>query len=261
MVPGRITCCASISCSPPRNWPAAMKSCTPVTTIGMTVQGFEMQVASATMPTFITCASICPKPAMQACPAGALRDQDAGRTHERVDDVADPQRELLHSPIHASADDGLRQIHLGLGQRRFGAGLLRREQRGDPRFGRLLGGGRGIDRALAALDGNLQPLDVAHGDGAGVAPVELLLGLQFVHGLLVGAPGFLDLAFRRQDVGPRDHQAASTSAILRRAASAAASCVELSSLKIGAPCFDLAGHADIDLGDAPIGLRTGSERF
>ena len=35
-----------------------MKSCTFVTTIGMIVHGFEMQVASATMPTFITWASI-----------------------------------------------------------------------------------------------------------------------------------------------------------------------------------------------------------
>jgi hypothetical protein len=56
-LPGRVICCASISCSPARICPAAMKSCTPVTTIGITIHGFEAQVTTAAMPTFTTCDS------------------------------------------------------------------------------------------------------------------------------------------------------------------------------------------------------------
>ena len=47
-----------------------------VTTIGLTVQGLETQVASATIPIFITCASICPKPAtmvVRPAPSGISR--------------------------------------------------------------------------------------------------------------------------------------------------------------------------------------------
>ena len=91
MVPGRVTCWGSTNCSPPRNWPAAMKSCTSVTTIGMIVMGFDTQVTSAAIPTFMTCASICPKPACRLLLSGAFRDQDPGRAHERIDDVAHPQ--------------------------------------------------------------------------------------------------------------------------------------------------------------------------
>ena len=40
---------------------------------------------------------------------------------------------------------------------------------------------------------------------ARVAVVELLLRLQLVQGLLIGALGLLDLAFGRQDVGLRNH--------------------------------------------------------
>ena len=43
------------------------------------VKGLAMQVASAIMPTFITCASICPKPAISAF-AARVGDEDAGRS-------------------------------------------------------------------------------------------------------------------------------------------------------------------------------------
>ena len=80
MVPGRVTCWGSTNCSPPRNWPAAMKSCTSVTTIGMIVMGFDTQVASAAIPTFMTCPSICPKPACRLrCPAPSGIRTPAGR--------------------------------------------------------------------------------------------------------------------------------------------------------------------------------------
>ena len=63
----------------------------------MIVQGFEMQVASATIPTFMTWASIWPKPACKRALPGAFGDQDAGGPHHRIDDVADAQQELLHA--------------------------------------------------------------------------------------------------------------------------------------------------------------------
>ena len=84
-----------------------MKSCTPVTTIGMTVQGFETQVASADHADLHDLGFDLPKARMMVRPPGSLRDQDPGRTDERVDDVADPQRELLHASADAGADDGL----------------------------------------------------------------------------------------------------------------------------------------------------------
>ena len=183
-----------------------MKSCTPVTTIGMTVQGFETQVTSATMPTFMTCASICPKPAAMALrPAPSGIRTPAGRMNGLTMSPT-RKRELLHPPVHAGADDGLVEIHLGLGQRGFGAGLFGGKKRGDPRLGASLA-------AVAAAIAPWRPstatcslLDVPRGDGARVAPIDLLLGLQFVHGLLVGALGLLDLAFGRHDIRSRDHQ-------------------------------------------------------
>ena len=102
----------------------------------MIVQGFETQVDLGHHSDLHDLRLDLPKAGLQASPTGTLRDQDPGRTHERVDDVADPQRELLDPPAHAGADDGLVQLHLGLSQRGFGAGLFGREEGGDPRLGR-----------------------------------------------------------------------------------------------------------------------------
>src|SRR5688500_19902594 len=72
-----------------------MKSCTATTTIGITVQGFDMQVASASMPIFMTCASICPKPAIKVrrpapsgmrTPAGRMN----GRSEEHTSELQSP---------------------------------------------------------------------------------------------------------------------------------------------------------------------------
>ncbi len=63
-----------------RTCPDAMMSCTSLTTIGMMVIGLEMQVASPTMPGWITCASIWPKPATIALrPASEGTRTPAGR--------------------------------------------------------------------------------------------------------------------------------------------------------------------------------------
>src|SRR6266850_1630829 len=58
---------------------------------------------------------------LQASPPGALGDEEPGRTHDRGDDVAGPERELLHAPVHACADDRLIQLDLRLSQRGLGA--------------------------------------------------------------------------------------------------------------------------------------------
>ena len=92
----------------------------------MTVNGFETQVTSAIIPTFMICASIWPKPAGRN--GRRLRDQYAGRTHHRIDEVADAQRELLDAPIHAGADHGLVELDLCLRERCLGAGLFRGQQ-------------------------------------------------------------------------------------------------------------------------------------
>ena len=102
---------------------------------------------------------------------------------------------------------------------------------------------------------DLQPLDLAERNVARIAPVQLLLGLQFVHGLLVRALGLLELAFGLRDIRPRNVICASTSAILRRAVSTAASCFELSSLKIGAPLAIGPLIPTIDLRDPPVCFR------
>ena len=172
----------------------------------MTVNGLDTHVTSAIIPTFMICASICPKPACRRSPTGFIRDQDPGRTHDRSDDIAHPQRELLHAPAHAGTDNRLVQLHLGLGQRSFGAGLLGWEKRRNPRLYGLSCSRGGSDPTQAAFDKKLKLLDFALRDDTRIAFLQLLLGLQFVHGLLVRALGLLDLAFSLQEIGPRHHQ-------------------------------------------------------
>ena len=82
--------------------------------------------------------------------------------------------------------------------------------------------------------------------------MQLLLGFQFVDGLLMGALASGSCP-RRRDVGTGHDHRRSISAILRRAASAAASCFEPSSLKIGALLIPTV-QADMDLGDPPVGF-------
>src|SRR4051812_47309361 len=147
-----------------------------------------------------------PKARLQALLSGASRDQDPGRAHERVDDVTYPQGELLHLPADASPDDRLGQIRFGLGQRGFGARLFGWKEGGDLRLSTLSGRSGRSNRALAAFYGDLKLLDVPASHDAGVAPLQLLFGLQFINGLLVGALGLLDLAFRRHNVSARNHQ-------------------------------------------------------
>src|SRR5262245_28661488 len=135
---------------------------------------------------------------------GPLGDQHAGRPHERIDDIADPKRELLYSPVDAGADDCFCQVHLRLGQRSLGAGFLRGEKGRYPFLEALFCSGRGSDCAQIALGTDLEPLDVPEGDVTWIASLQFLLGFQFVQGLLVSAFGLLDLAFGLQYISPRN---------------------------------------------------------
>jgi len=88
---------------------------------------------------------------------------------------------------------------------------------------------------LTAREQHLELFDVALRDDAGIAFLEFALGVELIRSLLIGALCFRDLPVGFQDVRLRGRKAASTSAILRRALSMAASCLELSSLKITSP--------------------------
>src|SRR5829696_2132677 len=201
-----------------------------------------------------------PKAGLQAALSGAFRDQNPSRAQERIDHVADPEGELLHLPADPSPDDRLRLICFSLGQRGFGARLFGWKERGDLRLGTLFGGRGRRNRAFAALDGDLKLLDVPARHNARVAPLQLLFGLQFINGLLVGTLGLLDPAFRRHDVRARDHH--------RR--------INLGDLATGglSGCFLLRAvqpedrgafrdpivHPNIDLGNPPVDFRNDGDR-
>ena len=65
---------------------------------------------------------------LQSTLARTVGNQNTGRTHQRVDDVADPQGELLDPPVHPGTDRRLVQFDLGLRQGGLGARLLRRDK-------------------------------------------------------------------------------------------------------------------------------------
>src|SRR5262249_41472908 len=131
---------------------------------------------------------------------GALRDQDPCRTHQWIDDIAHPEGKLLHLPTHARTNNRFVQFDLCLGQRRFGAGFFGREEGRDPVVSGLLRWRRGDECADFALCTALKPLDLAEGNVARIASVQLLLGLQFVHGLLASALGLFELTFSLCDI-------------------------------------------------------------
>ena len=64
-----------------------------------------------------------PEPGLQPTLAGAVGNQDTSGPHQRVDDVARAQQELLDPPIDTSSDKGLVELDLGLRQLSFGTGL------------------------------------------------------------------------------------------------------------------------------------------
>ena len=162
-----------------------------------------MQVASATIPTFMTCASICPNPATSArrpAPSGIRTPADRiiglttspGRSKNCSTRPSTPARTKVLSRSTCASR-----------QRRLGTCLLGREKRAHAHRGGLFCGRCGIDGALTAGDGHLEFLDVALRHDAGIALLQLALHIQFVGRLLQRALGFLKLAFRLQDIGLR----------------------------------------------------------
>src|SRR5262249_53099513 len=131
---------------------------------------------------------------------GALRDQDSGGAHERIDDITHSQPELLHSAAHSGADNRLVQVCFGLGQRGFGTRFLGREKRRNSLLGGLLCSGRRGNRPEAPLHTDLEPLDFAERHVPRIPSLELSLGLQFVNGLLVSASGLLNLTVSLYDI-------------------------------------------------------------
>src|SRR5262249_1965391 len=125
-----------------------------------------------------------------------------GRTHERIDDVAHSERELLHSTAHAGPDNRPFQIHLRLRERGLGTSLLSREKRRNALLGSLLRSGRGGNRPEAPLPPDFEPLDFTKCHVTRIPSLQLSFGLQFVHCLLVRASGFLDLTVSFCDIRP-----------------------------------------------------------
>src|SRR5258708_3029267 len=66
---------------------------------------------------------------LQGLITGSLGDQDAGWTHQGIDDVADPQRELLHPSVHPGTDHRLVQLDLTLSKFGLGGSFLRPPRR------------------------------------------------------------------------------------------------------------------------------------
>jgi hypothetical protein len=119
----------------------------------------------------------------------------------------------------------------------------------------LLCGGSGGNGTLAALQSDLELLDVAECDIARIASLELSLGLELVQGLLVGGLGLFNLSLSLQYVGSRNQR-------LRVSLRNFASCTLRSGLLFGAvqpeerrPLADRTACADVDLGNATIDLR------
>src|SRR5215212_3343229 len=81
-----------------------------------------------------------------------------------------------------------------------------REKGGYLHLGTLLSRGGSRDRRLATFDCDFELLNIPARNDARVAPEQLLLGLELVQGLLMGAPGLLDLPLGSLNVGSRDHQ-------------------------------------------------------
>ena len=166
--------------------------------------------------------------------------------------------ELPTCPLTPARTTVLRQLDLGLGQRGFGAGLLGREQRRRSSLSAACFAGR--RRQLIAprrpFELDLEPFDVAECNAARIAlaaaPAWFPVRPRSAGAWLLAScswPSAFTMSARATTIS------ASTSAILRRAVSTAASCFELSSLKIGAPLAIGPFMPTIDLRDPPVRLR------
>ena len=139
-------------------------------------------------------------------PTSTCGDQNSSRSHHRIDHIAGPERKLLYAPVHTGTDDGLLKFYLGLRHRCFCTGLLCGQKGGNPLLRLLFCSGSGGNRTLSPRQIDLKLLDVAECDVPGIAPLKFSLGLEFVHGLLVGALSLLNLSFSLDYLGLRNQR-------------------------------------------------------
>ena len=202
----------------------------------MTVKGIAEQATSPTMPTLITCASIWPKPATSAGGV-AVGDEDAGGPQHRVDDVAGRSANCWTMPSMPATTRVLSSATCASRERGLGARLLRGQLEVDLRLDRRLAGDRGVDGALLRC----RPATCARstsrcGDGVWRCAASARPGCGTRRGPAAArrGPGRSGRRPRRAATRRRP-SSASTSAILRRAVSIAASCSVLSSRNSGWP--------------------------
>src|SRR5881628_453109 len=150
----------------------------------MTVQGLEMQVASATIPTFMTWASICPNPAM------SVRRPAASGIRTPADRIIG----LTISP-GLSANCSTRPSTPAR------ITVLSRSTCASASAASALAFSAG--RSALSRVVHFELFDVALRNNAGVALLQFAFGVEFVGCLLQRAFGLLKLAFRLHDVGLR----------------------------------------------------------
>ena len=92
---------------------------------------------------------------------------------------------------------------------------------------------------------------LGHPPRAGVAPEQLLLGLELVQGLLVGAPGLLDLPLGSLNVGSRDHQPRLNLGDLPASSLDGRPLLGVVQPEELLSPSDVFAHSDVNLGDAP----------
>ena len=181
-----------------------MKSCTSVTTIGMTVQGFDTQVTSADHSDLHDLRLDLTEAGLQAALSGAFRDQDAGRAQERVDDVAHPQANCSTCPLTPARITVLLDLASAWASAAsalaFSAGRRAESFASAPSLAAV--------PPRSRLCGPRRRPEASRYRGAPQCPRCAVAAPPWspVHQRPAeGALGLLDLAFRRHDVRARDH--------------------------------------------------------
>ena len=116
----------------------------------------------------------------------ALRNEDARCPGKGcwLNDIPDPQHELVVPAVGACADGHFVQLYRGCGKLGLRARLLRRQNRRNSRLRRLLGSRRGVNLPLSCRHKRLKLFDFTCGNNVSVALLQLRLGPQFILRLL-----------------------------------------------------------------------------
>ena len=177
------------------------------------------------------------KTCRQGASAGAVGNQDARGPHDWIDDIARSQEELLDAPVDTGPDEGLVQIDLCFGLGGLGAGFFGRQQSADAYRRGLFCRRCGVGRIPAGPPTATSSFSMSR---CGTMP-----GLRFCSSRLTSSSsdacyqrplGFLKLGLRLSGYPPLPPACWRR---LRRSYAwrtrSAASCLELSSLKITSP--------------------------